>query len=455
MRNKHQGKANENATDFSPRILEIVDNPPLPLPGVMLRILALFLFGLITWATIGELDIVARAEGKLIPQTRLKVVQPFEGGRIEKILIHEGQLVKKGQSLLIMDTHLSYSDTEKIQIAMQRVRLQLRRIDAELGTQSLQLRDSDKQEQFEAVYAQFQSHQQAYQSALSEQQAVLDQAQREFDAESVVLKKLKTVLPIQQETEETYRKLGEQGYAAKHLVLEKQQLRIEAEENLRAQGFLVQSLKAKIRESDEKIRSIQSSYQQQLYDEKAVLRQELSQLEQDYKKQQYRNTLMELKAPQDGYVMELATHTEGTVIPSGSVVMRLVPLDEPLKAEVYLNNRDVGFVESGQTARIKLSSYQFQKYGMIDSKVERVSADAIEYSQGSSYSQSDEPQQSRSLSYKTLIVLDKQQLERDGQTFKLRSGMHVTAEIKLGKRTVLEYLLSPIQKTLAEAGTER
>jgi len=184
-----------------------------------------------------------------------------------------------------------------------------------------------------------------------------------------------------------------------------------------------------------------------LYDEKASIRQELVQLEQEYDKQQYRNTLMELKAPQEGVVMELVTHTEGTVIPSGSVVMRLVPLNDPLKAEVNISNQDVGFIASGQKVRVKLTSYQFQKYGMIDARVDRVSADASEKKQGA------DP--AHSLTYKTLLTLDKQQLERDGHVFALRSGMHVTAEIKLGKRTVLEYLLSPIQKTISEAGTER
>ena len=450
MRSMDHVTDRENAADFSPRILNVMEHPPVPLPRMILRLLALLLLGLLVWASVGKLDIVARAQGKLIPQTRLKVVQPFEGGRIEKILVHEGQAVKKGQTLLLMDTHLSQSDTNKLQAELLITRLQLRRIDSELGLQPLQLQDTDDPVQFNAVFAQLKSHQQTYQSALAEQQAVLEQGQRDLEAETVVLKKLKAILPIQKETESTYQKLSEEGYAAKFLVLEKQQARIEVEKNLRAQEFVIQSLKAKNREAQEKIHSIESSYQQQLYDEKASMRQKLTQLEQDYQKQQYRNTLMELKAPQDGVVMELATHTEGTVIPSGSVVMRLVPQNDPLKAEVYVSNQDVGFIESGQTVRVKLTSYQFQKYGMIDAKVERVSADATDKSESTEPSLPSQP-----LTYKTLLVLDKQQLERDGQLFNLRSGMQVTAEIMLGKRTVLEYLLSPIQKTIAEAGTER
>ncbi|RKZ98338.1 MAG: hypothetical protein DRQ43_01640 [Gammaproteobacteria bacterium] len=193
----------------------------------------------------GELDIVARAEGKLIPQTRLKVVQPFEGGRVEKILVHEGQQVQKGQSLLIMDTHLSQSDTQKIIAELDIARLQLRRIDAELVISPFVFQSTDMKASFDAVFAQFQSHQQNYQSAVAGQQAVFEQYQKELEAESVLLKKLVEILPIQKETEATYIKLGKQGYASKQLVLEKQQARIEVEKNLKAQEFSIESLKPK------------------------------------------------------------------------------------------------------------------------------------------------------------------------------------------------------------------
>jgi HlyD family secretion protein len=436
----------EEVQDFSPRILNLMHQPPTPMPGVVMRIIIIFFIVLLSWAAISELDIVARAEGKLIPQTHLKVVQPFEDGRIEKILVQEGQTVKKGQPLLLMDTRFSQSDTNKIEADLAMARLQLRRIDAELAIRPFRLKDQDEKAMFNAVKSQLTAHQQAHQSSLAEQSAVLEQSQKQLKAKTVELKKLQELLPIQKEAEAKYIKLSKEGYAANLQVLEKKQARIEVENDLKSQQFIIESLEAQIREAKEKLQSIKSNYQQKLYDEKAQVRQQLIQLEQEQDKQHYRNTLMELKAPQDGVVMELATHTEGTVIPSGSVVMRLVPQNDPLKAEVYVNNQDVGFIASGQTARVKLASYQFQKFGMINGTVERISADAIEPK---------EVNETQALTYKTLLVLNQQQLERDGRVFDLRSGMHVTAEIMLGKRTVLEYLLSPIQKTISEAGTER
>lgn len=161
---------------------------------------------------------------------------------------------------------------------------------------------------------------------------------------------------------------------------------------------------------------------------------------------------MRIKAPQDGYIKDIATNTEGTVVPAGTVLMNIVPINEPLLAEVYVSNQDVGFIGAGQKTRIKMMSYQFQKYGMIDGEVDYVSADASIIESNTLNKINNEKSNA---GYKTMISLSKQFLERNSKKYFLRPGMQVTAEIKLGTRTVLEYILSPIQKTLGEAGMER
>ncbi|WP_298268621.1 HlyD family efflux transporter periplasmic adaptor subunit [Geobacter sp.] len=162
--------------------------------------------------------------------------------------------------------------------------------------------------------------------------------------------------------------------------------------------------------------------------------------------------------PQDGVVKDLATHTAGTVVNPGTILMTLVPLDEPLQAEVWVTNEDIGFVRPNQEVKLKLSAYTFQKYGMIDGLVEQVSADASD-GNGSAIA----PEKGESahgigdsrLHYKTIVTLSSQQLVTDGKTHKLTPGMQVAAEIKLGTRSVLEYLFSPVSKAFQEAGRER
>ena len=170
---------------------------------------------------------------------------------------------------------------------------------------------------------------------------------------------------------------------------------------------------------------------------------------------------MELRAPQAGVIKDLATTTVGAVVQPGTVLMTLVPKDEPLFADVAIKNDDVGFVEVGQKAQIKLAAYPFQKYGMLTGTVTRVSADATE-SGKTNVSQhingnTDEEASAASIStYKARIRLDNQTLTApQGNRLQIAPGMQIVAEINQGKRTVLEYLFSPVQKVLSESGRER
>jgi hemolysin D len=165
--------------------------------------------------------------------------------------------------------------------------------------------------------------------------------------------------------------------------------------------------------------------------------------------------LLELKAPQAGIVKDLATHTPGTVVSPGAVLMSLVPNDEELQAEVWLKNEDAGFVIRGQKVKVKLAAYPFQKYGMVDGEVIQVSADATE--KDNRASQSTEAASSAGIqsTYRTWVHLEQQYLEMEGDRLRLSPGMLVSAEVKLTEQTVMQYLLSPVRRAFHDAGRER
>jgi HlyD family secretion protein len=181
---------------------------------------------------------------------------------------------------------------------------------------------------------------------------------------------------------------------------------------------------------------------------------QLHKLTQEQDKQARRGELLELKAPQAGIVKELATHTAGAVLQPGTVLMTLVPSDEQLQAEVWVDNADIGFVREGQDVKLKLTTYPFQKYGMVDGTVRQVSADASEQGAGSGTARG-EPPSSGQAKFRAIVALAAQGLENGAHRQTLAPGMQVQAEIKLGRRTVLEYLLSPVQRAWHEAGRER
>ncbi len=176
--------------------------------------------------------------------------------------------------------------------------------------------------------------------------------------------------------------------------------------------------------------------------------------------QTHKNNQLSLKAPQAGIIKDLATHTPGTVVSPGTVLMTLVPNNEALQAEVWLKNEDAGFVHQHQAVKVKLAAYPFQKYGMVDGKVLQVSADATDRgkantSESNANNNADDSTNFSQLAYRTIIQLDKQSLALEQQQLHLAPGMQVVAEIKLADQIVMEYLLSPIRKAFHEAGRER
>ena len=445
------------ALEFAPGLLHIQEKLPSPLPRLVLRGLLLLLFVLLLWALFGRLDIVAVAEGKLVPVSYLKIVQPAESGIVREIAVQEGQHVEASQVLVRMDGNLSEADSKAIQNAMQHKSLELRRIEAELNGVLFKRQKDDSPELFQRILAEYISNRRALEDDLAAEQASLQKARHDLAATMEVQRKLEETLPAYQAQEEAFDRLGKVGFAGNLMVMEKKRERIEKEQDLYAQQYNVQSLRSSISQSERRMSQIKSDYRQKLEAERVAIFAEYQKLEQEWAKQSHRNSLLELKAPQAGIIKDLATHTPGTVVSPGTVLMTLVPNNEALQAEVWVKNTDAGFVREGQQVKVKLSAYPFQKYGMVDGTVMHVSADATDKTNGSPQNISAVNQQASNtlLAYRTLIVLTKQHLAVQNDKLELAPGMQVAAEIKLADQTVMEYLLSPVKKAFHEAGRER
>ena len=442
------------ALDFSPDLLRVQRQAPSPLPRVVMVVL-LVLFGImIAWAFIGRLDIVATAQGKLVPQSFLKIVQPAEQGIVREILVKDGDTVAQGQTLVRMDTRLSDADKSVAENELRMRGLQLRRIDAELsGAPLVRLREDDAV-LFAQVEAQYRARQQAYRDSVDTEKSLLAKSQQDLQVALEIEGKLNKTVPIYREQAEGWDKLAREGFAGKLMALDRQRLYVENAQDLRAQAHNVESLRASVTQSATRLAQITSNYRQTLHNERVEAEAQRHRSLQELDKQQHRSGLLELKAPQAGIVKDLATHTPGTVVAPGTILLTLVPQNEPLVAEVWISNADAGFVQPQQKTRVKLAAYPFQKYGMLDGAVRHISADAQEKSNESGVS----AKPFQEAAYRALIALNvtnANQLDSHGKKLQLTPGMLVNAEIHLGTRSVIEYLLSPVQKVVHEAGRER
>lgn len=443
------------ALDFAPSLLAIQESPPARLPRAVIYTVSVLFLVLLLWAIFGRLDINATAEGRLMPETYVKILQPADAGIVQEILVKEGQSVMAGQVLLRMDTKLAEADSKIIGNDLALRDLQLRRIDAELKGMPLVRKANDSAELFHQIEAQYRDHRNSYQDALGQAEESFKRTQREYDAAHEVLSKLQQTTPILKQQADAYADMGKDGYAPQVTVRDKQREYLERAQDLRAQQSTVASLESAVNQARKQFDQITSKYRSDLQNERVEASGQHNKLQQDWRKQAHKSGLLELRASQAGLVKDLATHTVGTVVSPGTVLLSIVPEQEPLVAEVMIRNEDVGFVYAQQKVKVKIAPYPFAQYGMVDGEIKLIHADSESNDTQQPREQFKDKQQAPSAIYKAIVTLHSQVLESDGQTLKLMPGMQVVAEINQGNRSVMRYLMSTVSKTLYESGHER
>ncbi len=442
------GMAAADPRDFAPALLRLQDRPPHPIGRKVLWTAIWMLAAVVLWMLMGRVDIVAVADGKLVPRGYVKIVQPTEAGVVKEILVSEGQAVREGQVLMRMDARISQAEGEALQADFQRKRLVLRRIDAELAGRPFATRHDDPPGLASEIGSQHAANRAALESALAEEHARLQRARQELAAAEQVRAKLREILPHYSEQEKAFAQLGSEGFAGPIMVGDKRRERIEKEQELKAQEHVVAAARASIDQSGKKLANIETSYRRTLFMEREEVAAAIDKLTQELAKHGHRHEMLELRAPQAGIVKELGTHTAGTVVQPGTVLLTLVPGDQGLDAEVWISNEDIGFVSPGTPAKLKLVAFPFQKFGMVEGTVRLVSADATD-------PDADKARNAAPLAYRAIVELKQDHLRTDGDRLLLAAGMQARADLLLGTRTLAEYLLSPVTRAWREAARER
>jgi hemolysin D len=257
-----------------------------------------------------------------------------------------------------------------------------------------------------------------------------------------LIKKLEATLPIAKQREVDFKSLTDQGFMSSHAGQDRTRERIEMESDLATQRARLNEAQAALRENGQARISYLAETQRALSERHAVAASKREQLTQELSKTDQRSRLTQLVAPVDGTVQQVAVHTEGGVVTPAQVLMVIVPKDAQVTVEVVVDNKDIGFVRARQTAAIKLETFPFTRYGTVPAAVKSVVADAVN-------------DEKRGAIFPAILSLEHASIDVDGKRINLSPGMNVTAEIKTGKRRVIEYLLSPIQRSVSESMGER
>lgn len=433
---------------FLPAALALRDTPVHPAPRIALWLIMAFALIALLWAVFGRIDVVATAVGKIIPNDRTKVIQPMETAVLKAIHVRDGQDVQSGQVLIELDATTAAADSERLRSEALAARFEALRAQALLAALANGLpprlepladtdanRLVDEQSQATGQYQEYQARQLQLQAEITRRRAELQATQDQ-------VAKLEQTAPIARQRAQDYQRLVKENFISRHGYLEREQARIEQEQDLATSRSRVAEIRAALMEAQRQQATLAAETRRQLLDQLNLASQKAASLQQEWVKADQRGRLMYMTAPVAGTVQQLAVSTVGGVVTPAQPLMVIVPKDNVLEVEAMLPNKDVGFVNPGQDAEVKVETFPFTKYGTIHGKIMQVSSDAIQ-------------DEKLGLIYSTRVKLARDTLKVENKTVRLTPGMAVAVEVKTGTRRVIEYFLSPLMQVTSESLRER
>lgn len=461
--------------EFLPAALEIMEKPPSPGMRWLLLLTCTLLVLALLWAIFGKVDVVAVASGKTVSGGSTKVIQPIEIGAVREIHVTNGQFVKAGDLLIELDPTLANADEAQSEQALLAAQINKARDDALLaylagrnarfvpppGTAADVIRTE------EAYISSAIAEYEAQRASLRQQRA---EAQAELEGARAEVAKLEEALPFIDKQLNARAELAEKGYFSKLKLLEYEQLRAEHIRNIDIQRANADQASARIGALDANLRSLRETFRKTAVTDLAEANSQAGLAAEELRKAERRRQYQELRAPVDGVVQQLAVSTVGGVVQPAQPLMVIVPCksgdassaancNSGISVEAFVQNKDIGFIKVGQRVAVKLEPFNFTDYGLIEGTVTNISRDAIDQSQqpaGSTRDESGSPVQP-GLVYAAKIELPCALGDPDRAPLcdQVQPGMAVQAEIKTGRRRIIQYLLSPISKAASEAGRER
>ena len=458
---------NADERAFLPAALSLQETPAHPAPRCVAYLLMALFGAALAWAWFGTVDIVAIASGRIVVDERNKLIQPLERSVVRRVLVRDGDRVVAGQPLVELDATSVVADTasmlEQWRAAHSerlRARLLLRAVHAaaaqaprptsaelyDSADDPVRARDASSMAQERTlVQAQLTDEWNDIRARQARLGAELRRRQAEIATAQALVDKSEATLPLVRQRELDLRALATQGFVSHHAGQDRTRERIETERELLAQRARLQEAHAAHAESLASEAGLAAEIQRNLSERQAQAELRLQQARQELAKARQRERLAVLRAPVAGVVQQLAAHTVGGVVTEAQTLMVIVPEvhhDGPVVADVVLENKDIGFVRAGQAAEIKLETFLFTRYGTVAATVQRVTADAVHDEQ-------------RGAIFPARLLLARSAIDVDGRQVRMGPGMNVPAEIKTGRRRVIEFLLSPLQRAGSESLRER
>ncbi|MEQ1955484.1 HlyD family type I secretion periplasmic adaptor subunit [Mesorhizobium sp. CN2-181] len=430
--------------EFQPDAVELEERVPPKTARLALYGVTALIGAAVLWASLSSIDEVVVAPGKLVTIEPTIIVQPLETSIIRSIEVKTGDVVRAGQTLATLDATFSQSDVDQQRAKFAALDAQVKRLEAEIDDvdyAAIAGNSPDERLQ-EMMFVQRRafhlSQLKNFDQQIAGQEAAIATSK---DQEAILASRRDGLIQIEQAREVLYKK--ETGSLLNLLGSRDARLDVESTlAQLRGTETAARHMLAKLQaERQAFIDDFRRVTVEQLVD----LKSQRSTVSDELKKMELRRDMVALTAPSDAVVLDLAQRSIGSVVREAEPIVTLVPLNVPLEAEVSITTQDIGRIEVADEARIKLDAYPFQKFGTASGTVHTISRDAFA---------ADPQEQSagpRAPFFKARVLLGDKQLEVNGEPVRLLPGMTVSAEIKVGRRTVISYFLYPLIRGLDES----
>ncbi|OWQ92880.1 HlyD family type I secretion periplasmic adaptor subunit [Sphingopyxis witflariensis] len=389
------------------------------------------------WASIARVDEVTRGQGRVIPSSKVQIIQSAEPSTIREILVRSGQTVKKGQLLVRLDNTSSQSELGQLETENERLGQRAARLASEGGGAGCTGESCGDEMRLAQV------RRSSLQSQLAALSAGVEQRRRDMGEAQATASSLESSLRLARQQVDMLEPLAAKGVVPQTELLSAQREVVDIQGRLAAARQAISRSQAAVREAGAEVSRARFDFQQEALNERSQLTTKMAVNQETIRGAEGRLARSEIRSPTRGVINDLLVNTVGGYVNAGEKIMQVVPLGDKLLIETRVTPRDIAFIKVGDPANVKVTAYDFSIYGGLKGRVVRVSADSIY----------DEVE--RQAYFTVVVETSNAYLTSNGRRLPITPGMMCDVEIVTGKKSVLSYLLKPVLKVSGSALTER
>lgn len=430
-------KSINDSYEFKPLLSEIEESPISPLGRFTFWTVTSLIIITILWLVIGKIDIVVSARGIVIPDGEAKIIQPLETGVVKQILVKEGDFVKKGQLLILVDTSTTEAQLKSVNKNLEQSKIEAERLKSSGNNSEFSAKTDNKElaEELETQQKLYQENLSAMNSQVAAKQQEISQIKNQIDAAVAQKRDYQYQLTNAEDRERRLKNVID--VIAYDEYQEAQNKTNSLQESLNRTISEIKKLEAQSVQIQKEIMQIKSDFKSQNLTTLANTQKQINELEANKEEIEFSNQNQKITAPCDGYIDKLLIHTIGGVVTPAQELIALTPVEQPLLIKAQVLNRDVGFIKEGMPVSIKIDTFEFQKYGILHGTVKSISQNSIK-------------DEKLGEVYEVYIIPKEHTLLVEGKEKQLSTGMTLNAEIEINKRRIIEFFIYPLIKYLDE-----